>query len=86
MLADGSARRSVPVGPLLWTLAAVVAGVWWLWPTLTDAEHDVDVLVVGDGMLAEARRSIELRFCARPAVVTRRCEPRSNPCWAMTPV
>jgi hypothetical protein len=53
--------RSVPVAPLLWAVAVVVAGVWWIWPTLTDAEHDVDVLVVGDGMLAEARRSIELR-------------------------
>ena len=38
-----------------------MVGVWWLWPTLTGADDDVDVLVVGDGMLAEARRSIELR-------------------------
>ncbi len=38
-----------------------MVGVWWLWPTLTGADHDVDVLVVGDGMLADARRSIELR-------------------------
>jgi hypothetical protein len=43
-------------------LALVVAGLWWLWPTLTGAEHDVDVLVVGDGVLAEARRSIDLRI------------------------
>ena len=40
----------------------VVAGLWWLWPTVTGSHNDVDVLVVGDGMLAEARRSIELRI------------------------
>ena len=62
MLTDGLRGRSVPVAPLLLTLAAVVAGVWWLWPTLTGADHDVDVLVVGDGMLAEARRPIEQRI------------------------
>ncbi|HEX4983747.1 MAG TPA: hypothetical protein VFV63_18710 [Ilumatobacteraceae bacterium] len=61
MLAVGFRGRSVPLAPLLLTLTAVVAGMWWLWPTLTGAEHDIDVLVVGDGMLAEARRSIELR-------------------------
>jgi len=61
VLAAGFRGRSVLLAPLLLTLTAVVAGVWWLWPTLTGAEHDIDVLVVGDGMLAEARRSIELR-------------------------
>ena len=64
MLTDGFGRRRLRargVGVLLWGLAAVVAGVWGLWPTLTGADDDVDVLVVGDGMLADARRSIELR-------------------------
>lgn len=64
MLTDGFGRRRLGargVGVLLWGLAVVVAGVWWLWPTLTGADDDVDVLVVGDGMLADARRSIELR-------------------------
>ena len=63
MLTDGFLRRhgAPGVGVLLWGLAAVVAGVWWLWPTLTGYDDDVDVLVVGDGMLADARRSIELR-------------------------
>jgi hypothetical protein len=54
--------RSVPVAPLLVTVAALVAGMWWLWPTVSGSEGDVDVLVVGDGVLAEARRSIELRI------------------------
>ncbi|MGH9132660.1 MAG: hypothetical protein ACRDZZ_01890 [Ilumatobacteraceae bacterium] len=40
---------------------AVLGALWWLWPTLTGAGDDVDVLVVGDGTLAGARRSIELR-------------------------
>ena len=42
-------------------MAVVVVGLWWLWPTLTGADDDVNVLVVGDGMLADARRSIEQR-------------------------
>jgi hypothetical protein len=67
VLTDGFGRPlgARGVGVLLWGLAAVVAvaaGVWWLWPTLTGADDDVDVLVVGDGMLADARRSIELRI------------------------
>jgi hypothetical protein len=60
---DGFLRRLgvPPVGAVLWVLVAVVAGLWWLWPTLIGADDDVDVLVFGDGMLADARRSIELR-------------------------
>jgi hypothetical protein len=54
--------RSVPVGALLLTIAAAVAGMWWLWPAVSGSARDVDVLVVGDGVLAEARRSIELRI------------------------
>lgn len=54
--------RPVRVAWLIGGIAVVAAGVWWLWPTLTDADRDVDVLVVGDGMLADARRSIELRI------------------------
>jgi hypothetical protein len=50
------------VAPLFVAVAVVVGGLWWLWPTVTDSDDDVDVLVVGDGMLAEARRSIELRI------------------------
>jgi len=45
---------------LLGLVAIVVAG-WWLWPTLDGRDDDIDVLVVGDGVLATARRSIELR-------------------------
>lgn len=48
--------------PLLLAMAAVIAGTWWLWPTINGSERDVDVLVVSDGVLAEARRSIELRI------------------------
>jgi len=59
VLTDVLRARSVPVAPLLWTLAVVVAGVWWLWPTLAGSQHHTDVLVVGDGMLGEARQSIE---------------------------
>ena len=49
------------MGALPWVLAAAVIGVWWLWPTLTGTDDDIDVLVVADGTLDEARRSIELR-------------------------
>lgn len=67
MLADGSDPRhlAMPARALLWALVAGmagVAGVWWLWPTFTGTGDDVDVLVVGDGMLTEARRPIELRI------------------------
>ena len=51
----------MPVGVLVGAIAAVVVGVWWLWPSLTGADDDVDVLVVADGMLADARRPIEQR-------------------------
>ncbi len=63
MLTDGAHThdRAVRVRGLVLASAAVVAGLWWLWPTLRGADDDIDVLVVGDGILAEARRSIELR-------------------------
>jgi hypothetical protein len=38
-----------------------VVATWWMWPTLAGSDDDTDVLVVGDGVLAEARRGIELR-------------------------
>ena len=73
MLTDGSTRRtwawrvtiagrSVPVPALLGAVATVVVAVWWLWPTITGADDDLDVLVVADGMLADARRPIEQRI------------------------
>lgn len=64
---SGPARRvaiaggSVPLAALVGVLVVVAAGLWWLWPTFTGADDDIDVLVVADGELAEARRSVELR-------------------------
>jgi hypothetical protein len=54
--------RTVAVAPLVLTLAAIIVGAWWLWPTFNGSDDHVDVLVVDDGMLADARRSIELRI------------------------
>ena len=52
----------MPVPALLGAVATVVVAVWWLWPTITGADDDLDVLVVADGMLADARRPIEQRI------------------------
>jgi hypothetical protein len=49
------------VAALVGAIAVVVVGAWWLWPTLRGADDDVSVLVVADGMLADARRPIEQR-------------------------
>jgi hypothetical protein len=46
---------------LLLGLVVIVVAGWWLWPTIDGRGDDIDVLVVGDGVLATARRSIELR-------------------------
>ena len=53
--------RRVPTTALLLGLVVLVGAGWWLWPTFDGHDDDIDVLVVGDGVLATARRSIELR-------------------------
>lgn len=45
--------------------AAVIAVLWWWWPTLARDPERTDVLVVGDGQLAQARDPIERRLRER---------------------
>ena len=47
---------------VLAVVAALGAGVWWLWPTLAGPSHRTEVLVVGNGDLASAGPMLERRL------------------------
>jgi len=58
--ADGDRRRH-HVAAVLVALGALVVGTWWIWPGVTGQGDDVDVLVIGDDLLTDAEKSLELR-------------------------
>ncbi len=53
------ATHAVAVTVLALTVGLVVG--WWVWPSLSGADDQVDVMVIDDGFLRTSRRSVELR-------------------------
>ncbi len=41
--------------------ATIVVLLWWVWPSIAGHDEQLDVLVVAEGELLEARRSMDLR-------------------------
>lgn len=54
-------RRSTVVTGVIVTAASLAVLLWWSWPSLAGHDEQLDVLVVAEGELLEARRSMDLR-------------------------
>jgi hypothetical protein len=54
-------RRSLLVTGAVAVVASLVVVLWWSWPSLAGHDEQLDVLVVAEGELLEARRSMDLR-------------------------